>query len=67
MARRSLFDGAQIELGQLPLEVPEDAFAGYFKVWDGADWVKKPVKVWTGSEWVIKPLKFWNGSAWTLT
>lgn len=40
---------------------------GYIKVWDGTQWVKKPVKVWDGSQWVVKPLKFWNGATWQTT
>lgn len=34
------------------------------KVWDGADFVEKPVKVWDGSEWLAKPVKRWDGADW---
>ncbi|NTW61553.1 polysaccharide deacetylase family protein [Candidatus Saccharibacteria bacterium] len=36
------------------------------KVWNGSDWVIKPVKVWNGSDWVIKPVKVWNGTSWEI-
>jgi hypothetical protein len=40
---------------------------GQIKVWNGSNWVAKPVKYWTGAEWVIKPLKYWDGGAWVVT
>ena len=43
------------------------ATAGYIKVWNGSQWVYKPVKVWDGSQWIIKPVKFYNGATWQTT
>jgi hypothetical protein len=40
---------------------------GQIKVWDGTQWVAKPVKVWNGSEWIVKPLKYWDGTEWVTT
>jgi hypothetical protein len=40
---------------------------GQIKVWDGAQWIAKPMKVWDGSTWQIKPVKYWNGTAWITT
>jgi hypothetical protein len=40
---------------------------GYIKIWNGSQWVIKPVKVWNGSQWNIKPVKVWNGSQWLIT
>lgn len=37
---------------------------GRVKVWDGAQWVSKPIRVWDGASWVEKPLKVWDGSQW---
>ncbi|HEU4715952.1 MAG TPA: hypothetical protein VFS14_03930, partial [Candidatus Saccharimonadales bacterium] len=37
---------------------------GQIKVYDGSDWVWKPVKVWNGSTWTAKPLRYWDGSVW---
>jgi hypothetical protein len=66
MERRLLFDGAAVEIGQLPLEAVT-SLIGYIKVWNGSAWVPKPVKYWTGAAWITKPLKFWNGSTWITT
>lgn len=38
--------------------------AGYIKVWNGSQWIAKPMKVWDGSQWIQKPVKFWDGSQW---
>lgn len=27
------------------------------RVWDGAQWLEKPVKSWTGSEWSVRQVK----------
>lgn len=37
-------------------------FPGYVKVYMGASegWVYKPAKVWNGSQWVIKPVKWYD-------
>jgi len=40
---------------------------GQIKVWDGTQWVAKPVKVWTGASWVVKPVKYYNGTTWVTT
>lgn len=40
---------------------------GKVKVWDGSQWVIKPVKVWTGAAWVEKPAKYYNGITWVTT
>lgn len=40
---------------------------GQIKVWDGTQWVAKPVKVWNGASWVTKPIKFYNGATWVTT
>lgn len=39
---------------------------GRFKVWDGNDWVERPLWVWTGSEWIEKPLKVFTADGWKL-
>jgi hypothetical protein len=43
------------------------AVTGQIKVWDGSQWVAKPMKVWNGSQWVTKPVKYWNGTTWVTT
>jgi hypothetical protein len=40
---------------------------GQIKVWDGSQWVAKPMKVWNGSTWEIKPVKYYNGTTWVTT
>lgn len=40
---------------------------GKVKVWNGTQWVIKPVKVWTGAAWVEKPAKYYNGITWVTT
>jgi len=40
---------------------------GQIKVWNGSQWIAKPVKYWNGSAWTVKPVKYWNGSQWTIT
>lgn len=64
---KTLFDGAAIEIGKLPIEAAATGSNGQIKIWDSLAWVTKPVKVWTGSTWAIKPLKFWDGATWQLT
>jgi hypothetical protein len=33
------------------------------KVWDGSNWVEKPVKVWDGSEWIAPAsIEYFDGS-----
>lgn len=40
---------------------------GYVWVWDGIDWVEKPLKVWNGTSWEVKPVKYYDsGDGWTL-
>lgn len=46
--------------------IPTSA-TGQLKVWDGSNWVAKPVKVWDGANWVVKPVKRWDGSSWVVT
>lgn len=41
--------------------------AGRIPVWDGSQWVLKPVKVWDGTKWVQKPAKKWTGTQWVAT
>lgn len=43
------------------------ATTGQIKVWDGSQWVAKPVKVWTGASWEVKPVKYYNGATWVTT
>lgn len=43
------------------------ATTGQIKVWDGSQWVAKPMKVWDGSQWVTKPVKYYNGTEWVTT
>ena len=50
-----------------PLLTAPAPTGGRIKVWNGTEWVLKPVKVWDGSAWVEKPVKRWNGTAWILT
>ena len=33
-------------------------------VWNGSDWVLKPVKFWDGSAWKYKKFCFWTGTEW---
>lgn len=40
---------------------------GNLNVWDGSQWVAKPVKVNVGGVWTAKPVKYWNGTAWVRT
>jgi len=40
---------------------------GQIKVWDGSQWVAKPMKVWTGAAWETKPVKYYNGATWVVT
>lgn len=40
---------------------------GQIKVWDGSQWVAKPMKVWDGSQWVTKPVKYYDGAQWVVT
>jgi hypothetical protein len=40
---------------------------GQIKVWDGTQWIAKPVKVWSGATWVVKPVKYWDGAQWVVT
>jgi hypothetical protein len=40
---------------------------GQIKVWNGSQWVAKPMKVWDGSQWVTKPVKYYNGATWVTT
>lgn len=40
---------------------------GLMTVWDGSDWVAKPVRVWTGTEWATKPIRVWTGTEWRAT
>jgi hypothetical protein len=38
---------------RVAIEYTEEGGAGgRVKVWDGSDWVERPVKVWDGSDWV---------------
>jgi hypothetical protein len=46
--------------------IAEVVTGGQPKVWDGTQWVRKPVKVWDGTQWVIKPVKVWDGNAWKI-
>ena len=46
-----------------PLDLNFGGLIG-IKVWDGVDWVLKPLKVWDGAEWVSKPIKVWDGVEW---
>ena len=41
--------------------------SGYIRVWNGSEWVYKPVKYWNGSQWITKSMKYWDGSQWVLT
>lgn len=34
------------------------------KVWDGSDWVERPVQFWDGTSWVTASVKVWNGTDW---
>lgn len=40
---------------------------GQIKVWDGSQWVAKPMKVWDGGQWVTKPVKYYDGAQWVVT
>lgn len=44
--------------------VPASDVTNGFKVFDGTEFIVKPVKWYNGSAWVEKPLKRWNGSEW---
>jgi len=46
---------------------PSSDGGGNIKIWNGSNWVAKPVKIWNGSAWVTKPVKVWNGSSWVTT
>ena len=48
-------------------EIQSAVTTGQIKVWDGSQWVAKPVKVWTGATWEIKPVKFYDGATWVTT
>lgn len=37
---------------------------GMPKVFDGNDWVYRPVNVWNGTKWVKRPIKAWDGTTW---
>ncbi len=37
------------------------------RVWDGFDWILRPVKVWDGTEWVQRPVRYWDGTEWVLS
>lgn len=41
--------------------------SGYIKVYNGTQYVMKPIKVWNGTSWVIKPLKRYNSNSWENT
>ena len=34
------------------------------KYWTGTEWKTGTLKVWDGSNWVVKPVKFWTGTEW---
>lgn len=40
---------------------------GNIKVFDGSDFVAKPVKVYDGADWVEKPVKVYDGADWVPT
>lgn len=46
---------------------PPPENTGQIKVWNGSDWVAKPMKVWTGASWEVKPVKYYNGSTFVTT
>jgi hypothetical protein len=52
-------DHVQVDVNYVPAHIP-----GRLNVWDGSQWVEKPMKAWSGSAWVEKPVKVWNGSSW---
>jgi hypothetical protein len=35
------------------------------KVWNGSEWVQKPLKMWNGTSWEIKIPKYFNGVDWS--
>ena len=41
-------------------------YGGVLKMWDGNDWVAKPLSVKNGGE-VTRPVWFWDGASWQLT
>jgi hypothetical protein len=58
----------RVRYGVIDLSQLNDvSVTGQMKVYDGADWVAKPVKVWTGADWETKPLKRWSGTDWEET
>jgi hypothetical protein len=69
MANKRLFDGAQIEIGSLPIEAPAPppVGGGQVKVWNGSAFIAKPAKVWDGASFITKPVKVWDGAMWATT
>ncbi len=44
--------------------LPPSAVTGRYKVYNGTEFVARPIKTWTGTSWALRKAKRWNGSAW---
>jgi hypothetical protein len=40
-------------------------YAGILKRWDGA-WIQDRIDVYDGANFITKPLKMWDGASWVL-
>lgn len=53
-------------LSLIAVALTQSGVGGRPYVWNGIEWVEKPVKYWTGTVWIEKPMKVWTGSSWEL-